>query len=399
VTGADELRDHDRVALGTAVLRVGLVPLLIVGERTSENFENQALVDGLLIVFAVYAVAVVALRLAETRSPRVRVPARLDAVEAGIDFAFLCAFTFTSGGAFSELSKAFFVVPIIAAMRLEPRLTAVWAFATVAGYVISCLLHERSHPPTAPDAYEELTTEALYLAWVGVGAVLLSDVIARRRRHVQALAAARGRLAAQTLDVEERERRRLAEVLHDGAVQNLLHARQELADARRGDPDALTRVEEALTLTVHELRGEIREVHPSVLDHVGLEAAVQALADEHRRRGAPPIDIEVDPAVAGRHDRLVHSLSRELLSNAVRHADASRIDLRVADHGGQTLLVVRDDGRGMRPQKVDDVVRDGHIGLASWIERVSAVGGSLDIDSAPGRGAVIRARLPAPPLP
>jgi two-component system, NarL family, sensor kinase len=355
--------------------------------------------DWLLVVVSVYAAGILGLRLADIRSPRMRLPARLDGVEAGIDFAFLCGFTFTSGGAFSELSKAFFVVPIIAAMRLQPRLTAAWALASVVGYVVSCILHERSHPPAPPDAWEELLTEALYLAWVGIGAVLLSDVLARRRRHVQALAAARGRLAAQTLEVEERERRRLGEALHDGAVQNLLVARQELAEARRGDTEALARVDEVLGLTVDELRGEIREVPPSVLDHAGLEAAVRSLADEHRRRGAPPIDIDVDPAVAGRHDRLVHSLSRELLSNAVRHASATHIELRLADDGGRTLLEVRDDGRGIRPNEVEGVIRDGHIGLASWIERVSAVGGTLDIDSAPGRGAVVRATIPASPLP
>jgi two-component system NarL family sensor kinase len=399
VTAVEELRDHDRVALGTAVLRVGLVPLLIIGESASESLGHPEVFEVLLVVAAVYAVAVLVLRLADLRSQRVHLPARLDGVEAAIDFAFLCGFTFTSGGAFSELSKAFFVVPIIAAMRLQPRLTAAWALASVVAYVVSGVLHELSHPPAPPEAYEELTTEALYLAWVGVGAVFLSDVLARRRRHVQSLAAARGRLAAQTLEVEERERRRLAEVLHDGAVQNLLLARQELADARRGDAAALQRVDDAIAMTVDELRGEIREVHPSVLDHVGLEAAVRALADEHGRRGAPPIEVDVDPAVAGRHDRLVHSLSRELLANAVRHADATRIELRLAHENGHVLLEVRDDGRGMRPEQVVQVVRDGHIGLASWSERVSAVGGRLDIDSAPGRGALVRATLPAAPLP
>ena len=394
MSAADELRDHDRVAMGTAVLRAGLIPLLLVGESTSEDFARPDLVWALLVTFSLYAVVVLAVRIADTRTPRIRLPPRLDAVEAGVDFTFLCGFTLTSGGAFSELSKAFFVVPIIAAMRLQPRLTAVWAVATVVGYVLACVLHEVSHPPTAPDAFQELTTEALYLAWVGVGAVLLSDVIARRRRHVQALAAARGRLAAQTLEVEERERRRMAEVLHDGAVQNLLVARLDLADARRGDQEAFARADRAVTLTVEELRGEIREIHPSVLDHAGLEAAIRALADEHQRRGAPPIEVSVDPSVAGRHDRMVHSLSRELLANAVRHAHATRIALRLADDGGRTVVEVRDDGRGIRADEAQGVVRDGHIGLASWTERVNAVGGTFAIESVPGQGAVVRATLP-----
>ncbi len=399
MTAVEELRDHDRVAMGTAVLRVGLVPLLLVGESTSEDFASPELVWVLLVVFSIYAVAVLGLRIAERRSPRGRLPTRLDGVEAGVDFTFLCAFTFTSGGAFSELSKAFFVVPIIAAMRLQPRLTAVWALATVVGYVLACVLHELSHPPTAQGAFDELTTEALYIAWVGVGAVLLSDVIARRRRHMQSLAAARGRLAAQTLEVEERERRRMAEVLHDGAVQNLLVAKQELVEASRGDQEAFARVERAVALTVDELRGEIREIHPSVLDHAGLEAAVMALADEHERRGGPPATVEVDPAVAGRHDRFVHSLVRELLHNAAQHASASHVTVRVRDVRGLTVVDVQDDGRGMSAAERDRVAREGHIGLASWSERVGALGGTFAIESEPGRGALVRATLPGAPLP
>jgi two-component system NarL family sensor kinase len=398
VTGAGDLHDRDRVALGTAVLRAALIPLLVVGERASESKAHTTAFWLLVAVATTYALGLLAVRIVDLRSPRVRLPERLDRVEAGTDLALLCALTFTSGGAFSELSKAFFVLPVIAAMRLQPRLTAAWAFLAVAGYVLSAVLHESIHGPEEQSA-QELLTEALYLAWVGLGAILLSDVLARRRRRVQTLAAERGRLAAHALAVEERERRRLAEVLHDDAVQNLLHARQELTEAQHGDPAALGRADEAVALTIDRLRGEIRETHPSVLDHVGLEAAVRALADEHGRRAGAPVLVHVDPAVAGRHDRFVHSLVRELLSNAARHAGATRIEVRVRDDDGRTVLEVEDDGRGIAPGRPERVVRDGHIGLASWAERVAAVGGTFSIESEPGEGALVRATLPPAPLP
>ena len=394
---AEEARDRDQVALGTAALRVCLIPLLVVGHQASESQDHPVAFWVLVALATAYALGLLALRLAFFRKPAMPLPARLDRVEAAIDFGLLCGLTYSSGGAFSELSKGFFVLPVMAAMRLRPRLTAAWAVLAIVGFVSAAYLHEETSGPQPPHAAaEETVTEALYLAWVGLGAILLSHVLGRRRERVQRLAAERGRLAAQMLAVEERERGRLAEVLHDEAVQNLLVARQEVAEAENGDREALGRVKHALTVTVDQLRGEIRAMHPTVLGQAGLEGGIDSLVEEHLRRGGPPVTVHVEPQVTGRDDQFLHALTRELLVNTAKHSHATRVEVRVYDAGGRTVLEVEDNGCGIAPGAPERVLRDGHIGLASWGERVTAVGGTLTVESEPGSGTLIRATLPSP---
>jgi two-component system NarL family sensor kinase len=209
---------------------------------------------------------------------------RLVRAEPVIDLILLVGLTYASGGAVSQLRKAFFVLPLAAAFRLRPAHTAGWALAAVASYLALALPHPASG---ADESLGVLITHGMYLAWVGAAATLLSAVLARRAARITALADERGELVAQALAAEERERRRLAEVLHDEAVQNLLLARQELAEARRGDPAALDRAHDAVSATVEQLRGEISELHPHLLDHAGLAAALGAVAEQQARRVAP----------------------------------------------------------------------------------------------------------------
>jgi two-component system NarL family sensor kinase len=397
--GGGEARDRARLGLGLAALRALLVPLLLVTEDAVQHLESDRAFEALIGLAAVYAAGLLAMRAVDAGRAHPRLPERLDAVEAGIDLALLCALIYTSGGALSQVRNAFFLLPIVAAVRLRPRLTAAWAIAAVVADVTVSLAHPGSEGPEAQDL---LISQALYLAWVGAGAVVLSDALTRGNERIAALAAERGRLAAQALDAEERERRRLAEALHDDAVQNLLHARQELAEARRGDSSGLARADEALARTVGGLRHEIVDLHPRVLDHAGLPAAVEALAERHARGGAE-VSVEVEPGAAGRHDHLLLSLARELLSNAARHADARHITVRLAANDGNTLLEVRDDGRGFAPGARERAVAEGHIGLATAAERVAAIGGTFTVRSTPGGGATVRAVLPeghsTPPLP
>ena len=85
----------------------------------------------------------------------------------------------------------------------------------------------------------------------------------------------------------------------------------------------------------------------------------------------------IDPDAAGRRDELVLSLARELLRNADKHAQATRVTVRVALEHGSVRLEVTDDGRGLAPGRLTEALREGHIGLASSRERAEAIGGSL----------------------
>lgn len=225
---------------------------------------------------------------------------------------------------------------------------------------------------------------------------------ARHETEIAALATLRGRLVAENLEAEERVRRRISEQLHDGALQDLLAARQDLveaADGGGGDPamraEMLGYAREGVERAVKLLREAVHALHPVVLQHGGLEAAMRAAADQAARQGGFAAEVTVDPEATGLRDELVMSLARELLNNCAKHAQAEHVHVTVGRVGGSVLLEVDDDGRGLDAAAVAAAPMHGHIGLASLAQRVEAVGGALDLRGEPGGGGTtVVARLP-----
>lgn len=368
-----------------AVVRLAAVPVVLAGERLVAHPEvGGDLFAWLLAVTAVYAVAAL---LTTFTAYAERVPQLVHPV---LDLALLLALTYTSGGAFSQLGLAFFILPVAAAFLMSPAGTALWSAISVGGYLAISL----THPAT--DRGEDIrlvVSHALYLAWVGLAGVLLAIVLTRRGRRVDELAAARGRLVARALGAEERERKSLAEALHDGAVQELLAAGQDLDDAERGDRAALLRAHDGVRRSTAQLRQTMSELHPYVLEHAGLEAALHSLI-ERRRRGET-WTLEVAAEVAGVVDRLVLSVARELIANAARHSDAGEIAVSARLAEGELVLEVVDDGRGIDWEQMQTAVARGHLGLAASAERAEAAGGRLELLERPGGGTIARVRLPA----
>ena len=222
----------------------------------------------------------------------------------------------------------------------------------------------------------------------------------RHEAEIAALATLRGRLVAENLEAEERVRQRISEQLHDGALQDLLAARQDLVEASSAtEPGAraemLDYARGGVERAVKLLREAVHALHPVVLQHGGLEAAMQAAADQAARQGSFRAEVTVDPAAAGLHDELVLSLARELLANAAKHAEADLVQVTVGRQDGVVLLEVTDDGRGLDEAAVESAPMRGHIGLASLTQRVEAVGGTLELRAAAtGRGTTVLARLP-----
>lgn len=370
-----------REALRTwALIRLAALPAIYVGERLVAHPSPRSDPFGPLLAAAtVYALISVAIAY-WPRAPQL--PARLLAL---LDVAFLWALTYTSGGPYSQLRYAFFLLPIGAALLLRPALTAAASLAVVVAYLAIALLY-----PTEDAADFELT-QALYLVWMGIVAVLLSRVLARRADEVQRLSADRGRLVAQALDAEDRERRRLAGALHDDAVQNLLAARHELAGG--GD---VAFVQQGLDRTIAQLRDAVFDLYPAALDHAGLGAALEAVAAHAGRRAGFTWQVEVDEAAAGPYDQLLFSLARELIINVAKHAGAAHVTVRVRKMPAELQLEVADDGGGLDPARLRRAPLEGHIGLASATERVEALDGVLEIASEPGQGTLVRVRIPHP---
>jgi two-component system NarL family sensor kinase len=372
--------------LVTALIRLAAVPLFFAAERLVDHpVQNSAPFGPLLILAGVYAAATLA---AELTSRRI-VPGWWLAT---FDLALITALVATSGGPFSQLRYAFFVLPIGAALLLRPLATLAASGATVSAYAAIALTFPGDET-VRPDAAGFEVTQALFLAWMGAAATLLSVLLTRRTKEIEALAAGRRRLVAQALDAEDRARRRLADALHDEALQNVLAARHELG---AGDHARLDLVAEGLDQTVTQLREAVFDLHPHLLEHAGLGSALRAVAERAAGRSGFDVHAELDEDASGGQDELLFAIGRELIVNAARHAGARRLWVALRRRGDRVELTIADDGRGIDLTRVAQAPREGHIGLASCAERAEAVGGRFSIGPGPdGRGTLARVSLPA----
>jgi PAS domain S-box-containing protein len=213
------------------------------------------------------------------------------------------------------------------------------------------------------------------------------DITERKRAEAE-LRASRARI----VEAGDAERRRLERNLHDGAQQRLVALSLALRMARgqlRTQPDAAEKLLDAsgeeLAQALNELRELARGIHPAVLTDRGLEAALEALA----ARAPAPVDIRVDldarlPAPV---EAAAYYVVSEALANVAKYAQAQAISVSVARENGVALVEVADDGVG----GADPTQGSGLRGLA---DRVEALDGLLEVESASGKGTRIRARIP-----
>ena len=248
-----------------------------------------------------------------------------------------------------------------------------------------------------PEAARFILTQAGFLAWVGVACVFLSLMLARRTSLVEHLAETRSRLLSDALEAEQRERKALADSLHDHALQNLLSVRHMLEEIGEHVPDAeIARADETIAETVAQLRDAVFDLHPYVLDEAGLESALRSFAG--RAAAQARLRLILDLRYPRRHpeEQLVFSAARELISNVVEHAQATELSLALVDEAGELVLVVEDDGGGIPAGRLSESLREGHVGLPAQQHRIEAAGGRLEIASAPGQGTRVEIRLPSP---
>ena len=370
-----------------AWLRLPLIALLALGEGLAHPNPKRTAFLIALVLFSAWSAGLLAWTYLHTPGERLALAA------TGVDIVAISILAVLSGGAFSHARLAFFIIPVAVAFRFRASITAAAALFTTTAYVVQAV----AHPDVKqPQAARFIATQAGFLAWVGLACALLSLMLGRRTDLVERLAEQRSQLLADALDAEQRERRALAETLHDHALQNLLSARQDLEEASRPDADpALARIDDALTDTLGQLREAVFELHPYVLEEAGLEAAVRSVAQHAANRGG--LALELDLRYERRHPReqLVFSAARELLSNVVRHAHADRVAVHLANENGQLALAVDDDGLGFPPERLAERLANGHVGLASQRVRIEAAGGTMQIASTPGEGTRVAIRLPS----
>jgi len=220
--------------------------------------------------------------------------------------------------------------------------------------------------------------------------------------QMQASAVRMQSLSRRLVEVQESERRHIARELHDEAGQALVSLRYGLRLLEReiDEGGSVTeRVAELVQRTdtvidsLHRLAADLR---PASLDHLGLEAALRqysrsagselGLAVRFKARGFTgerlPAVVETD----------LYRVVQEAMTNVVRHARATRVDVLVERRGGRVMVMVEDDGVGFEP---DQVQRGDHFGLLGIRERAEALGGTLTVESAPGAGTTVVVEVPS----
>jgi len=199
------------------------------------------------------------------------------------------------------------------------------------------------------------------------------------------------------------ERNRLALELHDAVSQKLfslvLTAESAETLLERDGEAARAQVERLKTLSreaLDELRSLIFELRPPDLDRDGLCGALRKHVDVLRQLHGVEIGLKIDDTVSaggdGR-DQEVFRIAQEALQNAVKHARAKHVEIRLGRHDGQLALEVSDDGVGFQPD--DPELRSRRLGLTSMEERADRLGGRLEIHSAPGRGTEVKLKVAA----
>ena len=224
----------------------------------------------------------------------------------------------------------------------------------------------------------------------------LTDVARRAAAllSAQQLTADLQRSYEQAVLAREEERRRLRRDLHDGVGPSLAGMALQLDSlaGRLGEPELAERTErlrDRLQGTVTEVRRIVDGLRPAALDELGLVPALKALATQP----GDPVHVtvethEVPAELPAAVEVAAYRIAGEAVANALRHAQATRVTVRLAADGGGLGVTVLDDGRGFGADATAGV------GLRSMHDRAAEVGGSVDVRSTPGGGTTVSARLP-----
>ena len=248
----------------------------------------------------------------------------------------------------------------------------------------------------------ELAKEVAAPVAIALGWARLMETLARQRRQFQDLAS---RLAT----AEQNLRRGLARELHDTVGQELSALGLQLSIVRHvlppdSDPMLDQRLETATGIveqTIEQVRTIMSDLRPPVLDDCGLAAALRWEGERVTEYYGPALVVRVTadespPPRRPDQEIALFRIAQEAIMNAVKHAKAATIAVRLQAEADRLTLLVTDDGQGFTPGRPESEGSRQRLGLISMRERAMAIGGRLSIDSKPGRGATIRVEVDIP---
>jgi two-component system NarL family sensor kinase len=363
-----------------SVLRLGVVGLMvaamIIGTSRSEWPQETVLI----VLYAFVALGALALAFAPFRRwigmGRLVAIGRLEPFAfTVVDIVALTVFQLLStNGVYPLLIMA--MLPVLLGLDVSSRRAAVVLIFSMLGFAIAVL-----QDPVMSNAVQlsEAAFRFLLYAFLCSAAFLVVRIEERHTLSVAGLSALREELLAQTMAASDEAARRTSEFIHDGPLQDILAVRQELVEldtAFHGD-ERIDRALAGLQLASERLRQATFELHPAVLEQVGLGAAVQQLAEFTAGRSGIEISTDIEYSTRSEIDPIVFGVVRELLSNIVQHSRARNAVVMLGITDQTCVLHVVDDGVGFSHETGARRLGEGHIGLASHRARVEAAGGAF----------------------
>jgi signal transduction histidine kinase len=238
--------------------------------------------------------------------------------------------------------------------------------------------------------------------------VVHSDALERAsERQYEALAQARQELqelSARLVEIEEELRKRLARELHDEIGQSLAILQIEISNLltlsqdRMGDARGkLIRARELAEKSVQAIRGMSLLLRPPLLDDLGLVPALEWLLEDFMRRSGVPCEFKAHLADDQFPDPVktcVYRVVQEAVLNCEKHAAPGRVKVTIGQSGGEVWAEVEDNGRGFKVEATVAPSRQRGLGIVGMRERATRLGGTLTIDSAPGKGSRLRLSVP-----
>lgn len=209
----------------------------------------------------------------------------------------------------------------------------------------------------------------------------------------------------QITRAQEDERKRVARELHDSTAQNLialLHRLENLLHSGRmpvEEAGQLQTIYEQIRQMLQEIRRFSRDLRPSILDDLGLLQALEWVIDQVKNEYNITTSLKVlensQRRLSNETELLLFRIVQEALRNVGKHAHATRADVTVKLGQSYITVTVSDDGSGFQiPENIEELSKRGKLGILGMQERVQLLGGSLDIESQPGKGTTITVSAP-----
>jgi signal transduction histidine kinase len=211
-------------------------------------------------------------------------------------------------------------------------------------------------------------------------------------------------LTRQIISAQEDERKQISRELHDGVVQTLIGINVELAALGEGASVGrhalkakIARTQRLVTNSVNAVHRFARELRPAVLDDLGLIPALHAYNKSLAARKKIKIKLTAFggvEAMGSAKRTVLFRVAQEALTNVARHSQATQVRMSITEISGAIRMEISDNGKSFQVDKVLSAKNHKRLGLVGMRERVEMVGGSLTIESSPGKGTTVRVEIP-----